>query len=176
MESSSMMLPAHLCPVWTSALLRTSRTQWITCTLATESKLVLNTRLAKKLGDGWVVGARNNNHNLKRWQTEKVAGGHPREPFYLSQNSGFFYTKMGRGVVVCCKLLGAGIFCSCTCSGRSVHDVPVNLQQVKCCSVLQLFISLWMEKWYALNSQSLENGLSCISQIIGSILNSKQKQ
>ena len=43
-------------------------------------------------------------------------------------------------------------------------------------SVLQLFISIQMENCYTLKSQSLENGLSCIFQVIGNILNWKQKQ
>ena len=41
-------------------------------------------------------------------------------------------------------------------------------------SVLQLFISVWMEK-YNLRGQSLQNGLSCIFQAIGNILTSEQK-
>ena len=32
----------------------------------------------------------------------------------------------------CCKFLGAGILCSCSCPDRSSHDVPVNLQHDKC--------------------------------------------
>ena len=43
-------------------------------------------------------------------------------------------------------------------------------------SVLQLFISIRMEKCYSLKGQSLENGLFCIFQAIANILNSKQKQ
>ena len=31
-------------------------------------------------------------------------------------------------------------------------------------SVLQLFISVLMEKWYTFKGQSLENGLACIFQ------------
>lgn len=53
----------------------------------------------------------------------------PKEPSYLSQNSGFFYIKEGRGVAGCCKLLGAGILCSCSCPcpSRSGHNVHINL-------------------------------------------------
>ena len=43
-------------------------------------------------------------------------------------------------------------------------------------SVLQLLISIWMEKCPTFKGQSLENGLSCTFQAIGNILNSKQKQ
>ena len=36
--------------------------------------------------------------------------------------------KRGRGVVCCCKFLGAVIFCSCICPGRSGHNGPLSLQ------------------------------------------------
>ena len=36
-------------------------------------------------------------------------------------------------------------------------------------SVLQLFISMWMEKGYAFKGQSLKIGLSCVFQAIGNI-------
>ena len=36
--------------------------------------------------------------------------------------------KRGRGVVCCCKFLGAVILCSCICPGRSGHNVPLSLQ------------------------------------------------
>ena len=41
--------------------------------------------------------------------------------------------------------------------------------------VLQLFISIWMEKGYAFKGQSLKFGLSCIFQAIGNIPNLQQK-
>ena len=37
-------------------------------------------------------------------------------------------------------------------------------------SVLQLFISIWMEECYTFKGQSLQTGLSCIFQAIGNIL------
>ena len=37
-------------------------------------------------------------------------------------------------------------------------------------SVLQLFISVWMEKCYTLKGQSLKNGLSYIFRAIGNII------
>ena len=43
-------------------------------------------------------------------------------------------------------------------------------------SVLQLFISLLMETCYTFESQSLEDGLSCMFQAIGNILNLWGKQ
>ena len=71
----------------------------------------------------------------------------PKEPSYRSQNSGFFYTKGGRGgggvVADNCKLLGVGILCSCSCPHRSGHDVPVNLQQDKRYSLFCNFLSLY---------------------------------
>ena len=42
-------------------------------------------------------------------------------------------------------------------------------------SVLQLLISVLMEKYYMLEGQSLENGLCCIFQARGNILNWKQR-
>ena len=46
---------------------------------------------------------------------------------------------------------------------RSGHDVSVYLQQILF-SVLQLFISMGMEKCHTFKGQSLENGLPCIFQ------------
>ena len=40
-------------------------------------------------------------------------------------------------------------------------------------SVLQLFISIWMEKCYTFKGQSLDSGLACILQAIGNILVAK---
>ena len=70
----------------------------------------------------------------------------------------------------CCKLLGVRIFCSCSC--------PVSESRCFCKPptrhtlffVLQLFISIWMEKCYTLEGQSLENGLSCTFHATGNIL------
>ena len=72
----------------------------------------------------------------------------------------------------CCKLLGARILCSCSCSHWSGHNVPVNFQQDKCHSVflLQIFMSIWMAMCYTFKSQSLENGLLGIFQAIGNFL------
>lgn len=39
--------------------------------------------------------------------------------------------------------------------------------------VLQLFISMWMEKCYTVKDESLENGLSCLFQAMGIILIAK---
>lgn len=40
--------------------------------------------------------------------------------------------RRGRGVVGCCKLLGAGILCAYSFPQRSGHSVTVNLQQDTC--------------------------------------------
>ena len=45
-------------------------------------------------------------------------------------------------MVGCCKLLGVGIICSCGGPHKSDHDVPVNLQQDKCYSLFNNFLSL----------------------------------
>ena len=65
--------------------------------------------------------------------------------------------------------LGVGVLCSHRCPDRS--SIPIDLQEEKLFSVLQLFVSIGMEKRYTLKSQSLENGLSCVFQAIGDILN-----
>ena len=40
----------------------------------------------------------------------------------------FFYTESAEGVVGCCKLLGTGILCSCSCLQHpSGNDAPVNV-------------------------------------------------
>ena len=77
-----------------------------------------------------------------------------------------FYCSKRRGmwlVVANFKLLGTGILCCCSCSCRSGHNVPVNLQQDKCYSLFFKF--LWMKSVIHLKvkpgRQSLENGLSC---------------
>ena len=46
-------------------------------------------------------------------------------------------------MVGCCKLLGAGILCSCCCLPKSSHDVSVNLQQNKCYFLFCNFLSLY---------------------------------
>ena len=59
------------------------------------------------------------------------------------------------------------ILCSCSCPGSSCHDVPINLQQDNCYSVLQLYMN---EKCYTFKGQggqSLEDGLSCSFQVTG---------
>ena len=49
---------------------------------------------------------------LESQQTEKMVDQCPKEPSSPSQNSTFFYTKRGGGIVGCCKFLGARILCS----------------------------------------------------------------
>ena len=64
-----------------------------------------------------------------------------------------------RHVVGCCRLLGIGILCSCSCPHKSGHDIPINFQQDKYCSLFCSFSSLY--EWM-LQGQSPENGLSYI--------------
>ena len=45
----------------------------------------------------------------------------------------------------CCKLLVARPLCSCSCPGRSGHNVPINLQD-KCYSLFCNFLSLYEGK------------------------------
>ena len=65
-----------------------------------------------------------------------------------------------RGKVGCCKLLGAGILCSCSYLYGPGHHVPINLQQNMLFSVLQLFISVWMD---SLRSEPWEQAILHIS-------------
>ena len=41
-------------------------------------------------------------------------------------------SRWGRDEILCCKLLGIKILCSCSCPRRSGLDVPVGFQQHKC--------------------------------------------
>ena len=62
---------------------------------------------------------------------------------------------MGRSVAGHCKLLDVVILCSCSCPCRSGHKVPINLQQEETSySVLQLFISIWMENCYTIKGKA----------------------
>lgn len=89
------------------------------------------------------------------------------------QQSIFLKARWGRGGIGCCKLLGIGILCFCSCPHRSGHDVPVNLRSnaILCsetfylCMNGKVFYSRWSQpcKWYVL-------------YISGSILNSEQKR
>ena len=67
----------------------------------------------------------------------------------------------------CCKLLTAGILCSCHCPHRSAHSAAINLQQEEYYS---LFCSILMNKCYTIKGQRLENWLVCVFQTIGNIL------
>ena len=63
-------------------------------------------------------------------------------------------------MTVCDKVLGAGILCSCSCLGRSGHNVPINLQEDNCYFVFFNFlITMKMETYYTFEGESLENGL-----------------
>ena len=87
---------------------------------ATESKLILPTTWhTSKSSDTCRAG--NNNLYLESQQSEEMMGCCPKEPPYPSWNSGFFYTERGEGVVGCCRLLGTGILCSCSCLQHQVR-------------------------------------------------------
>ena len=49
--------------------------------------------------------------------------------------------REGRGG--CCRLLGVGILCSCSCPRMSAHNVPVNLQQDERYSLFCNFLFLY---------------------------------
>ena len=84
-----------------------------------------------------VVGIRNSDFIQKasrprRWWTSIL-----KEPSCPPQSSGFFYTCR---VVGCGELLAAWIFCTCSCSSRSGHKVPVSLQD-NCYFLLRNFLN-----------------------------------
>ena len=79
----------------------------------------------------------------------------------------FLKARWERGVVSCCKLLGLGILCCCSCPQRSGQDVPINLQQDKCYSLFCNFLSLY--EW-TLKDHNPKNRLSYIFQTVGNIL------
>ena len=72
----------------------------------------------------------------------------------------FLKARWGRGGIGCCKLLGIGILCFCSCPHRSGHDVPVNLRSnvILCsetfylCMNGKVFYPRWSQpwKWYVL--------------------------
>ena len=64
----------------------------------------------------------------------------------------------------CCKLLTAGIFCSCHCPHRSGNIDAINLQQDEYYS---LFCSILMNKCYTIKGQRLENWLVGPQQVSG---------
>ena len=47
----------------------------------------------------------------------------------------------------CCKLLGAGILCSCSCPCGSDHNVPVNFQQGSCYFISRSVLPLKVRAW-----------------------------
>ena len=79
----------------------------------------------------------------------------------------FLKARWERGVVSCCKLLGLGILCFCSCPQRSGQDVPINLQQDKCYSLFCNFLSRYE---LTLKGQSPEDKLSSLFQAVGNIL------
>ena len=67
----------------------------------------------------------------------------------------------------CYKLLGVGIFCSCSCTYRIGHSVPVisnKTNVVLCSATFYLHIN---GKCYAFKDWSFENGLLCTFQPVG---------
>ena len=72
--------------------------------------------------------------------------------------------------LVVANFLAQESFFSCSCSGGSCHNIPINLHQDNCYSLFCNFLSLRMETCSIFKGQSLENGLSCIFQAIGKIL------
>ena len=75
-----------------------------------------------------------------------------------------------------CNFLGVGILCSCSCLGRSGHNVPINLQQDKYYSLFCNFLSVYEWKSVTIfKGHSLENRLSYIFQPMGNIIFTKVK-
>lgn len=95
----------------------------------------------------------------KSQQMEKIVDQHPKEPFYPSQNSGFFGTRKGRGVISCCKLLGAESFVFATVSlqvrSKCCYKLPSShgTNLILCSTTCSLFVS-----GRVLNVQALRMG------------------
>ena len=96
----------------------------------TESKVILlTTGQVSKLGDE-VLGQ--GVETLFRKPGDQEDGGLVSQRTILPESGLLLILKGEGGVVSCCKLLGAGILCSCSCPCGSSHNVPINLQQDKC--------------------------------------------
>ena len=63
------------------------------------------------------------------------------------------------------KLLGARILCSCCCPRRSHRSGHNKTKVILCSATFYLYVN---GKCYTFKGQSLENGLPCIFQAIGS--------
>ena len=75
--------------------------------------------------------------------------------------------QKGQVVAVCCKLLDAGVLCSCRCLCRlSLCSCKPPTRQMSF-SARKLLICVYA---WTLKYQSPENGLSCVFQAIGNIL------
>ena len=73
---------------------------------------------------------------LRRWQAS-ISKNHL--PSVRTQTP--FIPERGGGVVSCCRLFGAEIFCSCSCPCRSGQDAPANLPQNRYYSLFCSFLS-----------------------------------
>ena len=107
--------------------------------------------------------------HVRRW----AARAQKTQNFSKGFCKGSLKARWGRGVVSCCKLLGVGILCSCSCPHRSGHDAPVNLQQDTCHFLFCNFFSLneWKSvKPLKVRALRMDYPLHCLFQAIGNIL------
>ena len=108
----------------------------------TECKFVAPTHSDTKQAELSELGAEKGLlQNDARKQT--VCAPPPKPKFLEGFQQTVFKCKVRDGD--CCKLLGAGILCSCPCPHKAGQDIPVNLQQDRCCSLVCNLISLY--KW-----------------------------
>ena len=114
----------------------------IECVTVTKSKLILlaSWQASKSrdnvLGQGIVT-------SLGKPADQENGGLVFQRTTLFEWNLVFFYTNRRECVAGCCKLLVAGILCSCSCPHRSGHNVPINLQQDKCYYLFHTFFSLY---------------------------------
>ena len=98
-------------------------------------------------------------------QAEKLVTSIPRTTFPKLELGFLSYQKGGK-VVGCWNLSGARLLCSHNCPGRSQCYCKPLIRQTLF-SVMQLFISVWMERCYTLEGQSLGNGPFSQFQALG---------
>ena len=92
----------------------------------------------------------------------------PQSPNSLSGFSeALLKARLVRGMVSCCKILGVGILCSCSCPYRSDYNVPVNFQQD---GVILYSVTFYLCVNGLLKIRALTTSNPVLFQAIGNIL------
>lgn len=79
---------------------------------------------------------------LLQGQARRTRGACPPNPELLKGFQQSIFKGKVREEHGCFCKLHVGILCSCSCPGRSGHNVPVNLQEGKCHSLFCNFLSV----------------------------------